>query len=104
MILRRPLLPFRPLLLLLPLPPPLLLPPSAALASSSSTTSKCCSKRTRKKDISLYANCCPRQMRGPALKGKKMKGLGVRYLWSLSSRKRSGSNSSAVRCDEGCEY
>jgi len=39
--------------------------------------------------------CCPRQIRGPALKGRKMKGLGVRYLCSRSSRKRSGSNSSA---------
>jgi hypothetical protein len=39
--------------------------------------------------------CCPRQILGPALKGTKMKGLGVRYLWRRSSRKRSGSNSRA---------
>ena len=31
-------------------------------------------------DASLYANCCPRQMRGPALKGRKIKGLGGRYF------------------------
>lgn len=39
--------------------------------------------------------CCPRHILGPALKGRKMNGLGVRYLRSLSSRKRSGSNISA---------
>ena len=39
--------------------------------------------------------CCPRQIRGPALKGRKMNGLGIRYLCNRSSRKRSGSNSSA---------
>lgn len=32
---------------------------------------------------------------GPALKGKKMNGLGVTYFFSLSSNQRSGSNSSA---------
>ena len=31
-------------------------------------------------DASLYANCCPRQIRGPALKGKNMKGFGTRYF------------------------
>ena len=31
-------------------------------------------------------------MRGPALKGQKIKGFGVKYFFSLSSRKRSGSN------------
>lgn len=39
--------------------------------------------------------CCPRQILGPALNGQKMKGLGIRNLWSLSSRNRSGSNLSA---------
>lgn len=48
------------------------------------------------KDDSLYANCCPRQMRGPALKGRKMNGFGVRYFATRSSRKRSGSNPWAV--------
>lgn len=75
---------------------------------------KCCSRRMRKKDISLYANCprkqacqhdrhhprlvhsiehtcCPRHIRGPALNGRKMKGLPVKYLFSRSSTKRSGS-------------
>ena len=63
-------------------------------------------------DTSLYANCtpyqpiaqlnektaqtcCPKQMRGPALKGMNMKGLGMRYFCTRSSRKRSGSNSRA---------
>ena len=31
-------------------------------------------------DTSLYANCCPRQIRGPVLNGRKMKGLGTRYF------------------------
>lgn len=39
--------------------------------------------------------CWPRQIRGPALKGRKMYGFGVTYLCRRSSRKRSGSNSSA---------
>ena len=43
----------------------------------------------------LCYTCCPRQMRGPALKGQKMKGLGVKYFFALSSRKRSGSNTRA---------
>ena len=47
-------------------------------------------------EISLYANCCPIQIRGPALNGRKMKGFGARYLLTRSSRNRSGSNSSAV--------
>ena len=50
-------------------------------------------------DASLYANCCPRQIRGPALNGRKMKGLATRYLWARSSKKRSGSNSSAMRVE-----
>ena len=41
--------------------------------------------------------CCPRQIRGPALEGKKMYGFGVRYLCNLSSRNRSGSNSWAFK-------
>ena len=52
-------------------------------------------------DASLYANCCPRQIRGPALNGRKMKGLGTRYFLTRSSKNRSGSNSSAV---EGWGY
>lgn len=48
-------------------------------------------------DVSLYANCCPKQIRGPALNGRKMKGLGTRYLLTRSSKNRSGSNSSAVQ-------
>ena len=51
-----------------------------------------CINRTRKNVASWYANCCPRQIRGPALNGQKMKGLGTRYLCNLSSRNRSGSN------------
>lgn len=43
-----------------------------------------------------HSTCCPKQIRGPALKGMKMNGLGVRYFFNLSSRKRSGSNSSAA--------
>lgn len=43
----------------------------------------------------LCYTCCPRQMRGPALKGLKMKGFGVKYFFTLSSRKRSGSNTRA---------
>ena len=34
-------------------------------------------------------------MRGPALKGQKMKGFGVKYFSTLSSRKRPGSNTRA---------
>ena len=49
--------------------------------------------------------CCPRQIRGPALKGQNMKGFGVRYLRNLSSRKRSGSNTSArKRVKESTDY
>src|SRR5277367_3384831 len=44
----------------------------------------------------MKLTCCPRQMRGPALNGKNMNALGTRYFLSLSSRKRSGSNSLAV--------
>jgi hypothetical protein len=40
--------------------------------------------------------CCPRQIRGPALNGRNINGLGVRNFFARSSRKRSGSNSSAV--------
>ena len=40
--------------------------------------------------------CCPRQMRGPALNGRKMNGFAVKYLFSLSSIHRSGSKYSAV--------
>ena len=86
---------------------------------------KLCSRRMRKNDISLYANCVeaasakrgqlrapaggnaacarrprrtcrPRQMRGPALNGRKMNLFAVKYLFRRSSRNRSGSNSSAV--------
>ena len=64
-------------------------------SGASSTRSKACNNRISMNEISLYANCWPRQIRGPALKGKKIKGFGVRYLWSLSSRNRSGSNSIA---------
>lgn len=39
--------------------------------------------------------CCPRQIRGPALKGTNMYGFGVRYFRTRSSRNLSGSNSSA---------
>ena len=45
----------------------------------------------------VYETCCPRQIRGPALKGKKMYGFGVRYLCNLLSRNRSGSNSWAIQ-------
>ena len=45
----------------------------------------------------MYGHTCwPRQMRGPALKGRKMNGFGVRYLLTRSSRNRSGSYSCAV--------
>lgn len=47
------------------------------------------------REPSSRQTCCPRQILGPALKGIKMNGLGVRYLWRRSSRNRSGSNSSA---------
>lgn len=40
--------------------------------------------------------CCPRQIRGPALKGRKMNGLGIKYFSNRSSRNRSGSNSDAI--------
>ena len=66
-------------------------------ASSNSNDEKLCKRRTSMNDTSLYANCCPRQIRGPALKGRKMNGLGRRYFLRRSSRNRSGSNSSAVR-------
>ena len=39
--------------------------------------------------------CWPRQILGPALNGRNMKGLEARSVF-LSSMKRSGSNSSAV--------
>lgn len=39
--------------------------------------------------------CCPRHIRGPALKGRNMKGFGVRYFCRRWSMKRSGSNWSA---------
>ena len=42
--------------------------------------------------------CWPRQIRGPALKGRKMNEFLTRYFLTRSSRKRSGSNSSAVYC------
>src|SRR5882672_8107080 len=39
----------------------------------------------------------------PALKGRKMNGLGTRYLWSRASIKRSGSNSRAAHVPiNGC--
>ena len=56
-----------------------------------------CRSRTSMNEISLYANCWPRQMRGPALKGRKMNGFGTRYFPTRSSRNRSGSNCCAVR-------
>jgi len=40
--------------------------------------------------------CWPRQILGPALKGQKMYGFGVRYLCKRSSRKRLGSKTKAV--------
>ena len=40
----------------------------------------------------VYETCCPRQILGPALKGKKMNGFGVTYRFSLSSMNLSGSN------------
>ena len=57
---------------------------------------KAWTRRTIITDASLYANCCPRQIRGPALNGRKTKGLGTRYFLTRSSKNRSGSNSSAV--------
>ena len=47
-------------------------------------------------DTNHYITCWPRQIRGPALKGRNMKGLGMRYLCRRSSRNRSGSNSRAI--------
>ena len=55
-----------------------------------------CKSRTSMNEISLYANCCPRQMRGPPLNGRKMNGFGTRYFCTRASRNRSGSNVSAV--------
>jgi len=46
-------------------------------------------------DISLYTNCWPRQIRGPALNGMKIYGFLVTYLLEHSSSQQSGSNSSA---------
>ena len=54
-----------------------------------------CTIRAITVEASLYANCCPRQIRGPALNGRKMKGFGTKYLLTLSSRNRSGSKSLA---------
>jgi hypothetical protein len=39
--------------------------------------------------------CWPRHILGPALNGRNMNGLGVKYLCSRSSMNRSGSNTSA---------
>ena len=39
--------------------------------------------------------CWPRQILGPAPKGRKIKGFGTRYFFTRSSMNRSGSNSSA---------
>lgn len=50
-----------------------------------------------KMKTSRSLTCWPRQILGPALKGLKINGLGVKYLWSLSSRKRSGSNTRAYQ-------
>jgi len=41
--------------------------------------------------------CCPRQILGPALKGRNMNGFGRRYFLNRSSRNRSGSNTRAGR-------
>ncbi len=70
------------------------------VAESSLNPEKRWSSLTRKKVASWYANCWPRQMRGPALKGQKMNGFGVRYLCTLSSRNRSGSNLRALSQSE----
>ena len=44
----------------------------------------------------MNRTCWPRQILGPALKGKKMNGFGMRYFWRRSSKNRSGSNSRAI--------
>lgn len=93
---------------------------AGATSGVNSMAENCWRRRMSMKDASLYANCrshvdcflvprpiiqgvgertCwPRQIRGPALNGRKMKGLGVRYLCTRSSRNRSGSYFNAVRC------
>jgi len=39
-----------------------------------------CTIRAMTADASLYANCCPRQTRGPAPNGRNMNGLGAKYF------------------------
>ena len=68
---------------------------------SSDISLKVWTRRAITVDASLYANCCPRQIRGPALNGRKINGFGTRYFLTRSSRNRSGSNSSAI---EGWSY
>ena len=63
---------------------------------SNRITLNVCTIREMTTDASLYANCCPRQTLGPALKGRNMKGFGARYFCARSSKNRSGSNSFAV--------
>lgn len=41
--------------------------------------------------------CCPRHIRGPALKGVNMNGFFNKYFAALSSKNRSGSNSNAKK-------
>ena len=69
------------------------IPSSSCASCAISKLSNACRRRTSINEASLYANCCPRQIRGPALKGRNMNGLGVRYLWRRLSRNLSGSNS-----------
>lgn len=51
--------------------------------------------RTSQVKSTKMLTCWPGHILGPALKGRKIKGWGVRYFWSRSSRNLSGSNSRA---------
>lgn len=87
--------------------------PCGNASSSREIEEKFWRRRMSMKDISLYAyyksykksvkwrrvkwrTCWPKQIRGPALKGRKMNEFLMRYFLTRSSRKRSGSNSSAA--------
>ena len=47
------------------------------------------------KGLNKIHTCWPRQILGPAPKGRKIKGFGTRYFFNRSSMNRSGSNLSA---------